>query len=62
MAVAFGRNVDIQRGQYDEFVSICHGRLVVDNETNSISTAIQIPLIGRYMIAISIALAQNVLN
>ena len=53
MATAFGRIVDLQHGESDEFVRAAHELFRADNEGNSISTIIQVPLIGMYMIAVN---------
>ena len=53
MATAFGRSVDLQHGESDEFVKAAHELFRSDNETNSVSTLIQVPLIGTYMTAVN---------
>ena len=51
LATAFGRIVDLQRGESDEFVRAAREFFRSDFETSSISAMVQVPLIGTCMIA-----------
>ena len=53
LAIAFGRIVEVQKGNSDEIVEVAREIFQSSDEKNSVSTAIIIPLISQSMLTIA---------